>query len=1552
MTKVTKPVKKAEESVSGLSENDHSPTVEESKDIDEKNVLKYMIESAMVYLQRSLAIMIKSVMSRLYGTTEVLQKLHEKDVQLQHLPKKSVEQCKLIASVNEIVQSSCKFWKSTSEAENCDIFSKDWVWHCRQMLPRKKDPQEEWKDLSEDLTSWKLDICFKLINRATHDGVQLFASQHLCFKTPPHNNYNFVELAEKATKVRNFYAHPSMYKDIIKQYAQDFSIIEDLAVKVFQWVKNEDNNPHNLSCCQEDVQHIQKRKKAYLNRYTAKWEEVSNGLKKLNFNDFAYILLATPCTASAGVGIAKEELAQLSNIPWAAIFDFDIASRQDGLWHSLCELEGDHLRLKVSCQSSSKNTVVPFSYADIDEAKKVELCRDGHIPWIFPHGELLNKSNEACPLNDYQLYQAVVRKPLIAAMRKIVNHITQNSSQGTVSVILCYGSYARDEKLPYKNFLSDLRYLCGELTVAGGHVIVLSDSLFLVKYFEPLPVLIFPLDIFCKMIRNKLTFGQGDLPPINMPTSVGLQPVTFEEEDFELIHEHIAEHEFYKHQVQEIIELRQQEKHISDSTIRSGIYYDLRERFYKGQRVTWISLNADHAITRREEKEITRSIRQMLQDRINEKIEPARYVIYHSGGAGATTLARKILWNLRTEFPCVILKSNYKHSDGKIQCTSQALKNLYEELQYPILMLIDEEPSFKTIPCLTSRVQANGTPVVFLQVQRFDPSESAAKSSKDSYILPNTLHKDDANNLKHKFLLTFGMDKIVAGDRSVAKMESSLAKPTEGDQVTDFTQYGTIAEGGVAHKKSGLSSYDKVKVIWDDGKEETCCIGSSDSKKYRLVYLITEIKTEINRLYQTFHFYGIMYLDEDFRKPMYEHIKKRLSVMLTDKKAQDDTFKKKLLILAYLSILFAFKVCESIHIKAFEHLCYAVTKSSKTDKFKLEAFIPEAALEFIIITREGQFRIIHPIVAHEIVKYYSLISSFRVSFPPSFVCKFLDYMLPEREYQHEEALLAVNRLLIYREYADNGIGHLTKKPFSELILTLDKQNPQHAVDVLDHASELINNCHSYGHYARYMSKKLQDYDRALEILKQAENLASQYFEEGIVLNIKGDVYREGLEKYLKRSESLNWTSSNNKAFDFHFKACQAYQESYKKNHEDVPLFNELVVRINLLDVIKKTCKLSERKFLEFVHCIPDTEVAKSIDTCFQLVKELNEYVCSGEGGKNLDSCSDEAYLKDLESKLLNILGSNKAKQKEILYDLMTNSKYTAYVNLPCVRRSYIHLCHLESNPTPIDSDTCLEHLESNFKLVGHVDRDMMNWLLITRNLPDVGGDTKKIEEKLLSWKHQGPCIIADKRNIQTTNNPVRVNFYLTVCYFIQLIEAEGDKVPLITKKFKDACHALKQESKDIKSRFWIKEWLHDSGTGFSRLRSGQPVRSELMSLTGSVGIPSWQEAQRSRGDKGFPYILWKDLWIPFDPKRNSNFKRGKQITFGVGFTLRGPQAIVFTVIESASSKPNSPRKLLNEGDEQRSFQITEDTPQTPAISYSQVTKGIKHKSKQPKVKTT
>ena len=1497
-------------------------------------MLKGMIDSAMFYLQRSLAIMIKSVISRLCGNKATLQKLHEINSKLRRLPEGSSEKSELKIKFFELVNTSCKFWnKDCSENE-------DWVWHCRKVLPRKStDPQEEWKGLTEDLKSWKLDVClklisragfkiiepnkFKLVNRLEHDKVHLFSSKHICFKTDSYQEYKFVEFADKATEVRNYYAHLSSCADVIESYPQHFKIIENFSIKLLHWVKREDGNLQHVSICEENLLCIQQKHESYLVKHTAKFDSVLVGLKNFNFNHFGYILISTPCSRRAGVTVSKEQIAQLNNIPWSAIVDFDVASRQDGLWDSLCEVEGGQPKL-ASFQSPNKNIVVPFSYTDINSADRSELNRDGHIPWIFPHGEVQDQNSKACPFNDHQQYCRVVRKPLVNSMRKIASYLTQNKCQGAIGVVLCYGDYGyQSENLPYSNFLSDLKHLCDILLDEGSSVIVLSDSPFLVRYLKPLPVYIIPLVFFCNTIKSKLTFVHDELPPINMPSLIGLRQVTFNEEDLELVHEYIAEHELHRHKVQKMIELQQGDKKISDTAtkIDHDIKCELRERFYKGQQVTWISLDADDAITRREESEIMKGLRYMLSERVIECREPGKYVIYHFGGAGATTLARKIVWNFRKDFPCVILKLNYKYTDRKVECTSQALKALYEELHYPVLMLIDEEPFFKAIPRLTGYVQANGTPVVFLQVQRVDFSELRAsaeqtvKCTESSWVLQNALHKEDASKLKYKLSIAFGENKIFAGDRRVAEMKSSMVTPNVNDQVTDLKQNGIITKV-LTTKKQLLHQFHRVKVDWGDGIEEICIIGSfvnqSNTSSYKSVYL----NTQISRVCETFHFYGIMYLDEEFREPMYEHIKKCLNEMLPCLQKEDDLFKQKLLILAYVSMLFAFKVCESIHIKAFEHLCYAVTNTSAPKEFKLETYIPEAGLRFMIITREGQFRIIHPIVAYEIIKFYSRNSSFSDDFPPSFVCDFLNYMLPELEYQNEEAALAVNRLLRYREYVDNGKRNLTKKPFSELILTLDKQDPQHAVEVLHYASELINNCHAYGHYARYMSKKLQDYDGALEILKEAEKLAFKRFDEGVVLNIKGDVYREKLEKYLQKNENLDWKDSNNRAFDLHYHACEACQESYKKHHDDFPLFNELAVRLDLLEAIKKSTRMNEHKFLEFVLSIPDVEVAKSVDTCSKLVKELNEYICSGDGRKDFNDYSDEARLKKYEKHLHSIMGSRK-KQKEILYDLMTDTKYAGFVNLPYVRRSYIHLCQLGSSPIQTDMKTCLQQLENNFSSEGHVDQDMINWLLIIRNLPHVGGNTKTVEERLISWKNQGPYIVNAKRNVQQKNNPLWVNFYLTICYFIQLIEnKDEEEIPRIVKRFKDAHHTLSQESENNKVRLKIKEWLHNVGSGFMRLKSGQPIENEMLLLKGSAGIPSLQEAQRSRGDAGYPYVSWKGLCIFLYTKRHLSysFKQGDTVTFGVGFTLSGPQAIV--IQESVVSVPTN---ILAESSEQQAF---------------------------------
>ena len=280
------------------------------------------------------------------------------------------------------------------------------------------------------------------------------------------------------------------------------------------------------------------------------------------------------------------------------------------------------------------------------------------------------------------------------------------------------------------------------------------------------------------------------------------------------------------------------------------------------------------------------------------------------------------------------------------------------------------------------------------------------------------------------------------------------------------------------------------------------------------------------------------------------------------------------------------------------------------------------------------------------------------------------------------------------------------------------------------------------------------------------------------------------------------------------------------------------------------------------------------------------------------------------------------------------TKYANHVNLPTITISWVQLCLLDANPTPGELDNCFNALEGNFKVLGHVDRDMRNWLLVTRHIPHIGGNIKMVEEKLCSWKNKGPSISTSRRSIQTPNDPVWVNFYLCICYFIQLIEADEENIDRLVKKCNDAIRALKQDSEDDKSQHRVKEWLCNDGTGFGRLKSGQIVQGEMMQIKGSVGFSFQQEPVQSKGRKRYPYVSWKGLRISYISKKylphDHSFKHGEPVTFGVGFTFRGPQALL--LMESASGMSNSPSKVATKSGRQQPVPATHSYSQAAHIS--------------------
>ena len=117
------------------------------------------------------------------------------------------------------------------------------------------------------------------------------------------------------------------------------------------------------------------------------------------------------------------------------------------------------------------------------------------------------------------------------------------------------------------------------------------------------------------------------------------------------------------------------------------------------------------------------------------------------------------------------------------------------------------------------------------------------------------------------------------------------------------------------------------------------------------------------------------------------------------------------------------------------------------------------------------------------------------------------------------------------------------------------------------------------------------------------------------------------------------------------------------------------------------------------------------------------------------------------------------------------------------------------------------------------------------------------------------------------------------------------------------------------------------------MKAGQIVQGEMKLLKGSV------TRLQSKGQKQHTRISWMGLLINFNSKkysiRDRHFKQGELVLFGVGFTFRGPQAMLFT--EPAASVPDSPNKVISENDQQQCLPVTQ--------SYSQV---VQPKPKKPR----
>lgn len=126
------------------------------------------------------------------------------------------------------------------------------------------------------------------------------------------------------------------------------------------------------------------------------------------------------------------------------------------------------------------------------------------------------------------------------------------------------------------------------------------------------------------------------------------------------------------------------------------------EDFYRGKCVSWWNFYfRDHVLRRSNFDSFLKLVRDKLNGEIPDDEKVAVVTLCHQPGAGGTTTARQLLWELRDEFRCCVVKHI---SDPRQTCEQISFLRNFEEPESPKppLVLIDNEDEEKVFQLCSS----------------------------------------------------------------------------------------------------------------------------------------------------------------------------------------------------------------------------------------------------------------------------------------------------------------------------------------------------------------------------------------------------------------------------------------------------------------------------------------------------------------------------------------------------------------------------------------------------------------------------------------------------------------------------------------------------------------------------------------------------------------------------------------------------------------------------------------------------------------------------------
>lgn len=379
-----------------------------------------------------------------------------------------------------------------------------------------------------------------------------------------------------------------------------------------------------------------------------------------------YILITSPGIVEQGGPVEN-----LSNVPWLLVADFDHTSPECGL---LAQVD-TALSKRVSLHRITIDT-------------EATINPIGATYWYFARGVEGRKSTLST--GSWIEWQKKYAKDIQKRLTKIAG---ATNSPVTIIVLWAEPSLCRH----LDSFLSTVVTSFGE----SAEIVIesfsndtcddLADQYNAGKFEIPFQQLFHGFD--------SLQIPSHDIRRTVFPSSSGAdiaideQTVTWLQEEMTLVHKNAG--------------LSPEKENVLHST------------FLRGREISWFELGLHLDVDRDIADKIRKSIRRDLENRSATRIN-----LYHAPGAGGTTLARRLLWDFRNEFPAVVVRRSQPSE------TVERIQKVFAETAQSVLIKVDgSRISDRQSDELHKLLAASNIPFVMLQVlRRFEAPQTSQRA--------------------------------------------------------------------------------------------------------------------------------------------------------------------------------------------------------------------------------------------------------------------------------------------------------------------------------------------------------------------------------------------------------------------------------------------------------------------------------------------------------------------------------------------------------------------------------------------------------------------------------------------------------------------------------------------------------------------------------------------------------------------------------------------------------------------------------------------------------